>query len=81
MYFLRPVNISTVTRLRFFVIAALVTFWATFFTFFYAPIWGFIVAAILHLMALSLAISYGYKLCVFVFLSREGEGAPSSTSN
>lgn len=81
MYFLRPVNILTVTRFRFCVVAALVTFWATFFTFFYAPMWGFIVSAILHLMALFLAVSYGYKLCVFVFLSKEGEGAPPSTSN
>lgn len=81
MYFLKPVNILAVTRFRLYVVAALVTFWACFFAFFYAPMWAFFVAAGLHLISLILAVNQGYKLLVFLFLSKEGEGVPPGTSN
>lgn len=81
MYFLKPVNILTVTRFRVYVVAALATFWACFFAFFYAPMWTFFVGAGLHVLSLILAVSQGYKLLVFIFLSREGEGGSVRASN
>ena len=74
MYCLKPVNILTVNRCRLFVVAALVTFWCFFFSFLLAPLWASGVLALLHVLALYLAVSSCYKLLVFMFLSREGEG-------
>ena len=75
MYFLKPVNILAVTRFRLYVAASLATFWACFFDFFYMPMWVFFVVAAVHLISLILAVNQGYKLLVFLFLTKEGEGA------
>lgn len=74
MFFLKPVNILTVARFRLYVVAALATFWSFFFSFFLAPLWASGVLAIIHLIALVLAVSQGYRLMAYVFLSKAGEG-------
>ena len=74
MYFLKPVNILAVTRFRLYVAASLATSWGCFFAFFYVPMWAFFVVAAVHLISLILAVNQGYKLLVFLFLSKEGEG-------
>ncbi len=81
MYFLKPVNILAVNRCRLFVVAALVTFWGFFFSFFLAPLWACGVLAVLHVLALYLSVSSFYRLLVYTFLNREGEGIASSASN
>lgn len=81
MYFLKPVNISIVSRCRLFLVAALVTFWGFFFSFFLAPLWASGVCAVFHVLALYLAVNNCYKLLVYLFLSREGEGVVPRASN
>lgn len=78
MYFLKPLNILTVTRFKLFAVSALVTFWAFFFSFFLAPIWATAICALLHLLTLLLAFHQGYKLLVYLFLSQQegGDSAP-----
>ena len=81
MYFLKPVNILAVNRCRLFVVAALVTFWGFFFSFFLAPLWACGVLAVLHVRALYLSVSSFYRLLVYPFLTRYGVGLASRASN
>lgn len=80
MFFVKPVNISSVNRFRSYVIAALVSFWLCVFTFFLAPIWLCVVLFLAHLASLCLAVSDGYTLLAFLLVSKdqagEGEAVP-----
>ena len=81
MLFLKPVNISSVTRCKYLVIAALATFWASFFAFFMAPFWlsAFLLCA--HIVLLYLLVSHSYRLLVYLFLTKAGEGAVPAAAN
>ncbi len=74
MFFLKPVNISSVNRFRTFVVAALVTFWLCVFTFFLAPVWLCAVLFLAHIASVCLAVSDGYTLLAFLLVPKDGAG-------
>lgn len=77
MFFLKPVNISSVNRFRTFVVASLVSFWVTAASFFLAPIWAFLGLFVVHVVCVYLAVTDGYTLLAFLLVpkdQREGEG-------
>lgn len=81
MYFIKPVNISIVERCKFLVIAALATFWASLVAFFLAPMLAFIILLAVHAVALYLACTQCYRVLMFLFLSKDGEGASRAAAN
>lgn len=76
MFFLKPVNISSVNRFRTFVVAALVSFWVAASSFFFAPIWAFLGLFVVHVVCVYLAVSDGYTLLAFLLVPKDrvGEG-------
>lgn len=81
MFFLKPVNISSVERCKYLVIVALVTFWAALLAFFLASIWVFVALVAVHVITLYLTVTQCHRLMVFLFLSRVGEGASPASAN
>lgn len=73
MYLVKPANISTVTRFKRYVVFALVTFWATFFSFFFLPVWSFLICAVVHVLFLILSLDLLCKTLVYLLLA-VGEG-------
>ena len=81
MYFLKPVNISSVTRCKFLSVLALVLFWLFFFSFFLAPLWISSVLFVLHVVVLYLLVSCCFRLLAYLCLSQGGEGTLPASAN
>lgn len=81
MFFLKPVNISSVERCKYLVIVSLGSFWAALLSFFLAPIWAFIALVAVHVIAIYLTVIHCHRLMVFLFLSKAGEGALPASAN
>lgn len=81
MYFVKPVNISSVTRCKALAGLALFLFWAFFFSFFLAPLWLSAVLLVLHVLVVYLLVSALFKLLVYLVLSAAGEGTPPASLN
>lgn len=81
MFFLKPVNISSVTHCKYLLVAALVSFWASFLSFFLEPLPLTILLFAAHVAILYLLVGQTYKLLVFLVLSGEGEGASPARAN
>lgn len=81
MYFVKPVNISSVTRCKILAGLALFLFWAFFFSFFLAPLWISAVLLVLHVLVVYLFVTALFKLLAYLVLSAAGEGTPPASLN
>lgn len=81
MFFLKPVNISSVTRCKYLAVSSLATFWISVFMFFFASGWMFLLFIAAHAVSLYLLVSHAYRLLSFIVLSLGGEGAVPGAAN
>lgn len=81
MYFLKPVNTSSVARCKYLVVVALATFWFSLAAFFLAPLSAFVVVLAIHLIASCLSVTQCYRVLMYLVLAQGGEGAVAGAAN
>lgn len=78
MYSEGPMAISDVKIFRALFVSVVLTFWAAFFTFFFAPIWTCGVCFVLHVMVLVLYLNHSCQLIVSFVRALAGKGVPAA---